>query len=108
MTLGANVVDINNFARCKYTKYLAVLLHKEQTVHLYKKVTMVLIVPSDNCRRSGTYYSSAFSIITPSQAVLDDVAIVSGAITYSEDLGLITNAASTGSSRWVTRHVADA
>ena len=42
------------------------------------------------------YTGSAFSIITPSQAVLDDVAIVSGAITYSEDLGLITESVSTG------------
>ena len=54
------------------------------------------------------YTGSAFSIITPSQAVLDDVAIVSGAITYSEDLGLITNAASTGNSNGSLDIVADA
>ena len=40
--------------------------------------------------------------------VLDDVAIVSGAITYSEDLGLITDAASTGSSNGSLDIVADA
>ena len=53
------------------------------------------------------YTGSAFSIITPSQSVLDDVAIVSGAITYSEDLGLITNAVSTGSSNGSLDIVAD-
>ena len=46
--------------------------------------------------------------ITPSQSVLDDVAIVSGAITYSEDLGLITTSATTGSSNGSLDIVADA
>ena len=54
------------------------------------------------------YTGSAFSIITPSQSVLDDVAIVSGAITYSEDLGLITHAVTTGSSNGSLDIVADA
>ena len=49
-----------------------------------------------------------FLLSHQSQAVLDDVAIVSGAITYSEDLGLITNAASTGSSNGSLDIVADA
>ena len=54
------------------------------------------------------YTGSAFAIITPSQSVLDDVAIVSGAITYSEDLGLITNSVTTGSSNGSLDIVADA
>jgi len=51
---------------------------------------------------------SVFSTITPSQSVLNDVAIVSGAITFQEDLGLITDAVTTGSSNGSLDIVADA
>ena len=51
---------------------------------------------------------SAFSTITPSQSVLNDVAIVSGAITFQEDLGLITDPVTTGSSNGSLDIVADA
>ena len=44
----------------------------------------------------------------PCTEFLDDIAIVSGAVTYSEDLGLITDAASTGSSNGSLDIVADA
>ena len=40
--------------------------------------------------------------------MLDDIAIVSGAITYAEDLGLITDAVTTGSSNGSLEIVADA
>ena len=38
-----------------------------------------------------------FTAVTPSQSVLQDISIVSGNITYAEDLGLITSALTTGS-----------
>ena len=63
----------------------------------------------DNSNDNLTVWNgSSFSTITPSQSVLDDVAIVSGVITYSEDLGLITSAATTGSSNGSLDIVADA
>ena len=37
-----------------------------------------------------------YSAMSPSQSTLDDIAVVSGNITYTEDLGLITNALTTG------------
>ena len=54
------------------------------------------------------YDGSTFAAVTPTQQVLADIAIVSGAITYSEDLGLITDAVSTGSSNGSLDIVADA
>ena len=51
---------------------------------------------------------TVFSTITPSQSVLNDVAIVSGAITFIEDLGLITDSVTTGSSNGSLDIVADA
>ena len=37
-----------------------------------------------------------YSAMSPSQSTLDDIAVVSGNITYTEDLGLITDALTTG------------
>ena len=100
---GANVADINNFAD------LYIISSSEPTQRndgsSLQEGDLWFDSSNDNLQ---VYTGSAFSIITPSQAVLDDVAIVSGAITYSEDLGLITDAASTGSSNGSLDIVADA
>ena len=37
-----------------------------------------------------------YAPVTPAQSVLDDISIVSGNITYAEDLGSITDALTTG------------
>ena len=100
---GANVVDINNFAD------IYIISGSEPTQRhdgtSLQEGDLWFDSSNDNLQ---VYTGSAFSIITPSQSVLDDVAIVSGAITYSEDLGLITDAASTGSSNGSLDIVADA
>ena len=100
---GANVADINNFAD------IYIISSSEPTQRndgsSLQEGDLWFDSSNDNLQ---VYTGSAFSIITPSQAVLDDVAIVSGAITYSEDLGLITDAASTGSSNGSLDIVADA
>ena len=100
---GANVVDINNFAD------IYIISASEPTQRndgsSLQEGDLWFDSSNDNLQ---VYTGSAFSIITPSQSVLDDVAIVSGAITYSEDLGLITDAASTGSSNGSLDIVADA
>ena len=100
---GANVVDINNFADLYQISGSAPTQRADGTS--LQEGDLWYDSSNDNLL---VYTGSAFSIITPSQSVLDDVAIVSGAITYSEDLGLITNAASTGSSNGSLDIVADA
>ena len=100
---GINVADINNFAD------IYIISNSEPTQRndgtSLQEGDLWFDSSNDNLQ---VYTGSAFSIITPSQSVLDDVAIVSGAITYSEDLGLITDAASTGSSNGSLDIVADA
>ena len=100
---GANVVDINNFADIYQISGSAPTQRADGTS--LQEGDLWFDSSNDNLL---VYTGSTFSIITPSQAVLDDVAIVSGAITYSEDLGLITNAASTGNSNGSLDIVADA
>tara|TARA_R100001224_G_scaffold20420_2_gene10199 strand:+ start:6506 stop:9517 length:3012 start_codon:yes stop_codon:yes gene_type:complete len=100
---GANVVDINNFADLYQISNSAPTQRADGTS--LQEGDLWYDSSNDNLL---VYTGSAFAIITPSQSVLDDVAIVSGAITYSEDLGLITNAASTGSSNGSLDIVADA
>ena len=100
---GANVADINNFAD------IYIISASEPTQRndgsSLQEGDLWFDSSNDNLQ---VYTGSAFSIITPSQSVLDDVAIVSGAITYAEDLGLITDPASTGSSNGSLDIVADA
>ena len=100
---GANVTDINNFADL-YIISSSQPSNRNDGSSL-QEGDLWYDSSNDNLL---VYTGSAFSVITPSQSVLDDVAIVSGAITYSEDLGLITDAASTGSSNGSLDIVADA
>ena len=100
---GANVADINNFADIYIISGSEPTQRNDGTS--LQEGDLWFDSSNDNLQ---VYTGSAFSIITPSQSVLDDVAIVSGAITYAEDLGLITDAASTGSSNGSLDIVADA
>ncbi len=100
---GANVVDINNFADIYIISASQPSTRNDGTA--LQEGDLWFDSSNDNLQ---VYTGSSFSIITPSQSVLDDVAIVSGAITYSEDLGLITSAVSTGSSNGSLDIVADA
>ena len=100
---GANVVDINNFADIYIISASQPSTRNDGSA--LQEGDLWFDSSNDNLQ---VYTGSAFSIITPSQSVLNDVAIVSGAITYSEDLGLITDAASTGSSNGSLDIVADA
>ena len=100
---GANVVDINNFADIYQIAGSAPTQRADGTS--LQDGDLWFNNSNDDLR---VWNGSAWAIITPAQSVLDDVAIVSGAITYSEDLGLITDAASTGSSNGSLDIVADA
>ena len=99
---GANVADINNFADIYQIAGSAPTQRADGTSLQDGDLWF------DNSNDNLTVWNgSSFATITPSQSVLDDVAIVSGAITYSEDLGLITSAATTGSSNGSLDIVAD-
>ena len=100
---GANVADINNFADLYQISGSAPTQRADGTS--LQDGDLWFNNSNDDLR---VWNGSAWAIITPSQAVLDDVAIVSGAITYSEDLGLISNSVTTGSSNGSLDIVADA
>ena len=99
---GANVADINNFADIYIISASEPTQRNDGTS--LQEGDLWFDSSNDNLQ---VYTGSAFAIITPSQSVLDDVATVSGAITYSEDLGLITNPVSTGTSNGSLDIVAD-
>ena len=99
---GTNVADINNFADI----YQIAGSAPSQRADGGSLTVGDLWFDSSNDNLT-VWNGSSFATITPSQSVLDDVAIVSGAITYSEDLGLITASATTGSSNGSLDIVAD-
>ena len=100
---GANVADINNFADLYQISNNAPTQRADGSA--LQDGDLWFDNSNDNLR---VYDGTNWAIITPAQSVLDDIAIVSGAITYSEDLGLITDAVSTGSSNGSLDIVADA
>ena len=100
---GANVVDINNFADL----YQIAANAPTQRVDGNSLVSGDLWFDNSN-GNLRVWDGSTWAIITPAQSVLNDIAIVSGAITYAEDLGLITDAVTTGSSNGSLDIVADA
>jgi len=99
---GTNIVDINNFGD------IYQISNNEPTQRADGSALQDGDLWYDSSNDNLLVYTgSSFSIITPSQSVLNDVAIVSGAITFAEDLGLITNAVTTGSSNGSLEIVAD-
>ena len=100
---GANVVDINNFADLYQIGGSAPTQRADGTS--LQDGDLWFDNSSDNLR---VYDGTNWAIVTPAQSVLNDIAIVSGAITYQEDLGLISDAVSTGSSNGSLDIVADA
>ena len=100
---GANVVDINNFADLYQIGSNAPTARADTSS--LQEGDLWYDSSNDNIR---VYTGSAYAAVTPTQQVLDDIAIVSGAITYAEDLGLITDAVTTGSSNGSLEIVADA
>ena len=99
---GANVVDINNFADLYQISANAPSQRADGSS--LAEGDLWFDTSNDNVK---VYDGSAFAAVTPTQQVLADIAIVSGAITFSEDLGLITDAVTTGSSNGSLDIVAD-
>ena len=99
---GANVVDINNFADLYQISGSAPTQRVDGTS--LQDGDLWFDNSSNNLR---VYDGTNWAIVTPAQSVLDDIAVVSGAITYQEDLGLISDAVTTGSSNGSLDIVAD-
>ena len=100
---GINVADINNFADLYQISGNA----PTQRVDGNSLVSGDLWFDNSN-GNLRVWDGTAWAIITPAQSVLNDIAIVSGVITYEEDLGLITDPVTTGSSNGSLDIVADA
>ena len=100
---GVNVTDINNFADL----YQIAANPPSQRVDGTSLQSGDLWFDNSN-GNLRVWDGSNWAIITPAQSVLNDIAIVSGVITYEEDLGLITDAVSTGTSNGSLDIVADA
>ena len=99
---GANVTDINNFVDIYQISNSAPTQRADGTS------LQVGDLWFDNANDTLRVYDGTnWAIISPSQTVLNDISIVSGAITYQEDLGLISDAVSTGSSNGSLDIVAD-
>ena len=99
---GTNVVDINNFADLYQISGSAPTQRVDGTS--LQDGDLWFDNSSDNLR---VYDGTNWAIVTPAQSVLNDIAIVSGAITYQEDLGLISDSVTTGSSNGSLDIVAD-
>jgi hypothetical protein len=100
---GINVADINNFADL----YQIAGNPPNQRVDGNSLVSGDLWFDNSN-GNLRVWDGTTWAIITPAQSVLNDIQIVSGAITYAEDLGLITDPVTTGSSNGSLDIVADA
>ena len=99
---GANVADINNFADLYQISNNAPSQRADGTS--LQDGDLWFDNSNDNLR---VYDGTNWAIVTPAQSVLNDIAIVSGAITYQEDLGLISDSVTTGSSNGSLDIVAD-
>ena len=99
---GANVADINNFADLYQISNNAPTQRVDGAS--LQNGDLWFDNSNDNLR---VYDGTNWAIISPNQSVLNDIAIVSGAITYQEDLGLISDAVTTGSSNGSLDIVAD-
>ena len=100
---GANLADINNFAD------LYQISNSAPTQRVDGASLQDGDLWFDNSNGNlRVWDGSVWAIISPNQSVLNDIAIVSGAITYQEDLGLISDSVTTGSSNGSLEIVADA
>ena len=100
---GQNVSDINNFVDLYQISQNAPIQRTDGTS------LQVGDLWFDNANDTLRVYDGTnWAIISPSQTVLDDISIVSGVITYQEDLGLISDAVTTGTSNGSLDIVADA
>tara|TARA_B100000575_G_scaffold11294_1_gene8287 strand:- start:3093 stop:8684 length:5592 start_codon:yes stop_codon:yes gene_type:complete len=99
---GANVVDINNFA-----DIYQISPNPPSTRADGSSLQDGDIWFNNSDDHLRAWNGTAWATFTPSQSVLDDISIVSGAITFAEDLGLITDPVTTGSSNGSLDIVAD-
>ena len=89
-TVATNVADVNNFAD----------LYQIKTTQPTARADSSSLVEGDLWFDSTAdvlkaYTGSAYITVVPSQTVLDQIEIVSGEVTFAEDLGLVSEAVTT-------------
>jgi len=91
-TVGTNIADVNNFADLYQISTSA----PSNDGGGNALASGDLWFDSSSNKSLKVHNGTAFQAVSPTQSVLTDIAIVSGNITYAEDLGLIVDALETG------------
>jgi len=91
-TAATNISDVNNFAEL----YQIATSAPSTDGGGNSLATGDLWFDSSSNKTLKVHNGSAFQAVSPSQSVLSDIAIVSGQLTFTEDLGSIGDALSTG------------
>ena len=94
-TCATNLTDIENYADTYQIKTTAPTTREDSSALQIGDLWFDSSSNKAMMVRDGSA-GDGYSAVTPTQSVLSDIAIVSGNITYSEDLGLITDALTTG------------
>ena len=93
-TVATNIADVNNFADLYQISTSA----PTQDGGSNSLAAGDLWFDSSSNKQLKVHNGTAFQAVSPTQAVLDDISIVSGSLTRQEDLGSIADAISSGSS----------
>ena len=91
-TAASNISDVNNFADLYQISTSAPSTDGGGN----SLATGDLWFDSSSNKTLKVHNGTAFQAVSPSQSILQDIAIVSGQLTFAEDLGLIGDALSTG------------
>lgn len=94
-TCATNLTDIANYADTYQIKTSAPTTREDSSALQIGDLWFDSSSNKSMMVRDGSA-GDGYSAVTPTQSVLADIAIVSGNITYTEDLGLITDALTTG------------
>jgi len=91
-TVATNITDVNNFADL----YQIATSAPSTDGGGNSLATGDLWFDSSSNKTLKVHNGTAFQAVSPTQSVLNDISIVSGQITFTEDLGSITEALTTG------------
>ena len=91
-TAASNISDVNNFAELYQISTSAPSTDGGGN----SLVAGDLWFDSSSNKTLKVHTGTAFQAVSPTQSVLNDISIVSGQITFSEDLGAITDSLTTG------------
>ena len=90
--VASNIADVHNYADLYQVATSAPTARSDSTALSAGDMWF----DSSSNKELKIHNGTAYQLVTPSQSVLNDISVVSGNITYEEDLGLITDAVATG------------